>query len=78
MRAFMWLVVVVVAFGCLPSAAAVELFWSDDDGIHRFGSDGPGATTLLYDTFETRGITVDAIQSRLLWSDVLPIGTIPT
>jgi hypothetical protein len=58
-----------------PAAEAAELFWNDDDGIHRLVPDGPTRPALLFDTFETRGIAVDAPHDRLWWTDVLPLGS---
>ncbi len=54
-------------------ALAVELFWNDAVGI-RSQADNGEAPVLLFESFQSRGIAVDAAGDRLLWSDVLPLG----
>ncbi|MBN1852581.1 MAG: hypothetical protein JW829_07645 [Pirellulales bacterium] len=65
--------VVAAALVVAPNGLAVELFWNDNAGIHRIQPNDP-TEPLLFDTFETRGIAVDAAGGRLLWSDILPLG----
>ena len=62
------------AFGSVPSARGLDLFWNDDAGIHRSSGSGPVIPPVLFETFETRGIAADPASDRLWWSDVLPIG----
>jgi DNA-binding beta-propeller fold protein YncE len=57
----------------IRSAAAVELYWSDQRGIHQLRDDSD-ARSLIYETFDTRGIATDVPANRLFWSDVLPLG----
>jgi hypothetical protein len=77
MRTLLLSLALVVASGPGSPAWSVELFWNDDDGIHRLDQDPPGGPSghaVLYQTFETRGLTVDPAGQRLWWSDVLPLG----
>lgn len=54
-------------------AVAVEFAWNDAVGIWALDDDRD-APVFLYDTFDTRGIAVDAAAGRMAWSDVLPLG----
>jgi hypothetical protein len=70
------LLLTVVAGFCLfgvRTAAAVELYWSDQQGVHQFRDDSD-ARSLIYESFDSRGIATDVPANRLLWSDVLPLG----
>jgi autotransporter-associated beta strand protein len=57
----------------VPHVLAGELFWDDSIGIHGVRSGDPSGP-LLFPTYETRGIAVDAAHDQLLWSDILPLG----
>ncbi len=54
-------------------ALAVEFIWNDAVGIWGLVDDRD-APVFLHETFQTRGIAVDAAEDRLAWSDVLPLG----
>jgi hypothetical protein len=78
MRISCGIVVAAVLFGCARSAHSADFFWNDDKGIHRNQNADPVDPKLLFETFDTRGIAIDAVKDRLVWSDVLPIaGTGP-
>jgi hypothetical protein len=74
MRGLFLLSLLAAVVANVPSAAAVELFFNDNVGIHRFDSNQAAAAAVLYETFETRGIFVDSSAERLWWSDVFPLG----
>ncbi len=55
-------------------ATAVELLWNDNAGIHQVRPGDPGGPP-LFQTYETRGMAVDAAVDQLFWSDILPLGS---
>lgn len=73
MRYLLLTVLVGIGMSGMRTAAAVELYWSDQRGIHQLRDDSD-ARSLIYETFDTRGIATDVPANRLLWSDVLPLG----
>ena len=61
-----------IPVGGVSPVAASEIFWNDQDGIHRASKIGD-AGKLLFDTFDSFGLAVDAADQRIYWTDILPI-----
>lgn len=73
MRCLLIAMLAGIGLSGIQTAAAVELYWSDQRGVHQL-RDESDSRSLIYETFDTRGIAVDVPANRLLWSDVLPLG----
>src|SRR5262245_1139699 len=70
-----WLMATSLA-GVWVSASAAELVWNDNAGIYRTTTCVSEPQKIkLYDSFDTKGIAVDAIGNHLVWSDILPLGS---
>jgi hypothetical protein len=74
MRIAYWVTIVWALFVLsAPLATAVEIFWNDHAGIHRLRPGGP-PSAMLFQTYDSRGLELNAADNQLLWSDILPLG----
>jgi sugar lactone lactonase YvrE len=65
----------IIVLGSATSASGAGLYWNDGSGIHRYLSSEPLGSPALFETFETRGLVVEPVNSQLWWSDILPLGS---